>query len=180
MAASAPTITQLLSDCEKEGLTVPNGEKIAIGLAKIFGVQQEEVGLLKLEKESLVFVHPPKLNKVGRIPLNSPAVAAHTVHSKHPEIINNFTRTRHATFFEMVDVSSKPGPTKSSKEHLVIQKLMSVPVLAQDRVIGVIQICRKGATAEAAGADFTPTELQNLISLAAVLEKCFAKAAVGV
>jgi transcriptional regulator with GAF, ATPase, and Fis domain len=175
MAASVPALAQLASECEREGLTVANSEKIAAELARSFGVKQEEVGILKLEKDSLVFVHPAKLHNVGRIPLNSPAVSARAVHNKRPEIINNFSRTRHATFFEMVDLSSKPGEKKPSKEEKIIQKLMSVPVIAENQVVGVVQICRKGATAEAAGADFTPAELQNLCSLAASLAKCFQK-----
>jgi transcriptional regulator with GAF, ATPase, and Fis domain len=172
MATSASDLAQLTSECEPEGLTVVNSEKIAIELAKIFGVKQEEVGILRLEKDALVFVHPVKLHNVGRIPLNSQATAVHTVHSKRPEIINNFARTRHATFFEMVDVS-KPGQKKPAKEEQIIQKLMSVPVVMANQVVGVIQICRKGATAPAAGVDFTPPELQNLAAAAASLAKCF-------
>jgi len=173
MAASTPVLAQLASECEREGLTIANGEKIAAELARSFGVKQEEVGILRLEKDNLVFVHPPKLHNVGRIPLNSTAVAVHTAHSKKAEIINNFTRTRHASFFEMVDLSSTPGEKKPSKAEKIIQKLMSVPVIAANQVVGVIQICRKGATPDAAGADFTPIELQNLSSLAAALAKCF-------
>lgn len=170
---ATPNMNQLTVECEREGLTVTNSEKIASELARIFGIKQEEVGILKVEKESLVFVHPVKLHNVGRIPLNSPAVAVRTVHNKRPEIINNFARTRHTGFFEMVNVS-KPGQKKTNKNELIIQKLMSVPVMAEDRVVlGVIQICRKGATAEAAGADFTSADLQNLVSAAASLEKCF-------
>lgn len=180
MAASAPDLAQLTSECEAEGLTVTNSEKIAIELARFFGVKQEEIGILRLEKESLVFVHPVKLHNVGRIPLNSPAVAARTIHSKRPEIINSFARARHATFFEMVDLTGKPGQPgqkKPSKEERIIQKLMSVPVVAANKVVGVIQICRKGATPSAAGADFTPADLQNLLAAAMTLGKCFLKTA---
>src|SRR5579872_20927 len=173
MATSAPHLAQLTAACETEGLTVANSEKLAVELARIFGVKQEEVGILRLETDSLVFVHLAKLHNVGRIPLNSQAVAAHTAHSKRPEIINSFARTRHATFFEMVDVSSKPGEKKPAKEDQIIQKLMSVPVILVNQVVGIIQICRKGATAPAAGADFTPPELQNLVAVAALLAKCF-------
>ena len=173
MAPSASALAQLTSACEGDGLTVANSEKIAVELANMFGVKQEEVGILKLEKDSLVFAHPAKLHNVGRIPLNSPAIAARTAHSKRPETINNFTHTRHATFFEMVDVNAKPGEKKSSKNELIIQKLMSAPVVAEARVVGVIQICRKGATPQAAGADFTSTDLQNLVASAASLAKCF-------
>lgn len=175
MATFAPALAQLAAECEADGLTPKNSEKLAIELAKAFRVQQEEVGILRLEKDSLVFVHPLKLHNVGRIPLNSSgAVAVRTVHSKKGEIINNFARTRHATFFEMVDVSSKPGEKKKTvKEEQIIQKLMSVPVISAGQVVGVVQICRKGANAPAAGPDFIPAELQKLVAIAASLAKCF-------
>jgi hypothetical protein len=173
MATSVPGLAQLASQCEAEGLTVANSEKIAVELAKIFAVKQEEVGILRLDKGTLVFVHPVKLHNLGRIPLNSSGViAARTVNSKRPEIINNFARTRHATFFEMVDLS-KRGSKKESKEEQIIQKLISVPVISEGTVVGVIQVCRKGLTAPAAGPDFTPPELQNLVNIAASLARCF-------
>lgn len=175
MVTPASPLAQLALECEREGLTVANSEKIAAELARIFGVKPEEVGILRLEKDNLVFVYPAKLHNVGRIPLNSPAVAVRTAHNKRPEIINNFSRTRHASFFEMVDLGSKPGEKKAGREEKIIQKLMSVPVIAADQVLGVIQICRKGATAEAAGADFTPAELQNLSATTTSLAKCFQK-----
>jgi transcriptional regulator with GAF, ATPase, and Fis domain len=173
MATSAPALAELANQCEADGLTPENSEKLAFELAKAFRVQPEEVGILRLEKDSLVFAHPVKLHNVGRIPLNSSAVAVRTVNSKKGEIINNFAHTRHTTFFEMVDVSSKPGQKKASKEEQIIQKLMSVPVISGNQVVGVIQICRKGATAPAAGPDFIPAELKKLVTTAASLAKCF-------
>ena len=174
MATSVPGLAQLASQCEAEGLTVANSEKIAVELAKIFAVQQEEVGILRLDKDALIFVHPVKLHNVGSIPLNSSGViAARTANSKRPEIINNFARTRHATFFEMVDLRGKSGLKKESKEEQIIQKLISVPVISASKVVGVIQICRKGLTPPAAGPDFTGADLQNLVNIAAALAKCF-------
>jgi hypothetical protein len=173
MATSVAALAQLKSECEGTGLTAENSIKIAGELARMFSVAQEEVGILKLEKDSLVFAHPVKLHNVGRIPLNSPAVAVRTAHHRHPELLNAFARTKHAGFFEMVDVNSQPGVKKASKDERIIQKLMSVPVVAQDVVVGVIQICRKGATPQAAGADFTPADLQNLVAAAAALAECF-------
>src|SRR5258707_11044572 len=37
----------------------------------------------------------------------------------------------------------------------LIQKIISAPILSGDRVVGVIQISRKGANSKAAGPDFT-------------------------
>src|SRR5437870_7894590 len=73
MSTFAPALAQLAIDCESEGLTVKNSEKIAVELARFFNVQQDEIGILRLDKESLLFVHPAQLHNVGRIPLNSSA-----------------------------------------------------------------------------------------------------------
>lgn len=178
MSTFAPALAQLAVDCESEGLTVKNSEKIAVELAKFFNVQQDEIGILRLDKESLLFVHPAQLHNVGRIPLNSStALAVRTANSKRPEIVNGFARTRHASFFEMVDVGGKskdPGK-KASKEEQIIQKIMSVPVISMNQVLGVIQVCRKGPTGPASGPDFAPADLQKLVSVATALAKCFVK-----
>jgi len=178
MSTFAPALAQLAIECEPEGLTVKNSEKIAIELAKFFNVHQDEIGILRLDKESLLFVHPAQLNNVGRIPLNSStSLAVRTANSKRPEIVNSFARTRHASFFEMVDVGSKSKESgkKPSKEEQVIQKIMSVPVVSMTKVLGVIQVCRKGLTAPASGLDFAPADLQKLVSIAAAFAKCFIK-----
>jgi hypothetical protein len=51
--------------------------------------------------------------------------------------------------------------------------MMTAPVIADNQAVGVIQICRKGATAPAAGPDFIPAELQKLVAIASSLAKCF-------
>lgn len=178
MSTSSSPLTQLAAACEAEGLTAQNGEKIAAVLAAQFKVQPEDVGILRLESESLVFVHPARLHNVGRIPLNnSSSAAVRTLNTKRPEIMNNFTKTRHTTFFEMVDLSGKPPAagtkTGANKDKLTIQKLMSVPVIVAASAVGVLQVCRKGATLTAAGPDFVSSDLQKLVSLAGVLAKCF-------
>ncbi len=178
MSTFAPALAQLAIDCESEGLTVKNSQKIAVELAKFFNVQQDEIGILRLEKESLMFVHPAQLHNVGRIPLNnSSSLAVRTANSKRPEIVNNFARTRHASFFEMIDVGAKgKDPSKKpSKDEQIIQKIMSVPVISLNNVLGVIQVCRKGPNAPASGPDFAPADLQKLVTIATALARCFIK-----
>jgi hypothetical protein len=167
-------LAQLASSCEAEGLTLQNGERIAAAFASEFKVRPEEVGILRLEDESLVFVHPSKLHNVGRIPLNnSSSVAVRTFNTKRPEIMNNFTKTRHTTFFEMVDISGQKAGPKMGREYQTIQKLMSVPVIAIGKVVGVVQVSRKGATLVSAGPDFVSADLQKLVAMAGTLAKCF-------
>jgi len=176
MSASPSPLAQIAAACEAEGLTVENGEKIAAALAAQFKVQPDEVGILRVEAESLVFVHPAKLHNVGRIPINnSSSVAVRTLNTRRPEIMNNFTKTKHTTFFEMVDTAGKqagPGP-KVGREYQTIQKLMSAPVIAAGKVVGVIQVSRKGPSLIGAGADFVGADLQKLVGLAGTLAKCF-------
>jgi hypothetical protein len=96
-----------------------------------------------------------------------------TLNTKRPEIMNNFTKTKHSSFFEMVEIGGKqPGPPKG-KEYGTIQKLMTVPVLVEGKVAGIIQVSRKGPTLVGAGPDFVSADLQRLVGLAGTLAKCF-------
>ena len=178
MATPILAFAQLATECEAEGLSPKNGEHIAAELAKTFGTQPDEVGIMRVDKASLVFVYPAKLHNVGSIPLNTAnSVAARTATSKRAEIINNFAQAKHASVFEAVELGQAPKHIpgeKHAEKHLhVIQKLMSVPVMGPAGAVGVVQVCRKGTSAPAAGLDFTPADLQKLVSLAGALAKCF-------
>lgn len=179
MATPILAFAQIATECEAEGLSPKNGERIAGELAKTFGVQPDEVGIMRVDKQSLMFVYPEKLHNVGSIPINTAnSVAARTATSKRAEIINNFAQTKHASVFEAVELGAAhkhvPGekPAEKQQQH-VIQKLMSVPVMGPAGAVGVVQISRKGVSAPAAGLDFTPVDLQKLVSLAGALAKCF-------
>ena len=180
MATPALPFAQLATECEAEGLSPQNAEKIGHQLAKLFGVKEDEVGILRIEKRNLVFCYPAKLHNVGSIPLNtSTSVAVRTANSRRAEVINNFAQTKHTSVFEAVELSehksAAPGAEGEKSDHHVhmIQKLMSAPVLGPAGAIGVIQVSRKGTSAPAAGADFMPGDLQKLVGCAAALAKCF-------
>ncbi len=178
MATPILAFAQIANECEAEGLSPKNGERIAGELAKTFGVQPDEVGILRIEKASLVFVYPSKLHNVGSIPMNTTnSVAARTATGKRAEIINNFAQAKHASVFEAVELGPAakhiPGEKHAEKAQHVIQKLMSVPVMGAAGAVGVVQVCRKGTSAPAAGLDFTPADLQKLVSLVGALAKCF-------
>ena len=178
MATPILAFAQIANECEAEGLSPKNGEHIAAELAKTFGVQPDEVGLMRLEKASLVFVYPSKLHNVGSIPLNTTnSVAARTATTKRAEIINNFAQAKHASVFEAVELGAAPKHIpgeKATEKHLhMIQKLMSAPVMGAAGPVGVVQVCRKGTSAPAAGLDFTPADLQKLVGIAGALAKCF-------
>jgi GAF domain len=174
MSAPLSPFAQIAAACETEGLTVANGEKIAAALAARFHVQPDEVAILRVEAESLVFIHPANLHNVERIPINnSSSVAVRTLNTRRPEIMNNFTKTKHTTFFEVVDVGDKQAGPKLGREYQTVQKLMSAPVIAAGKVVGVIQVSRKGPTLIGAGPDFVGADLQKLVGLAGTLAKCF-------
>ncbi len=176
MASSTLPFAQLADQCQAEGLSSGNAARIAHELSRSFGVHDDEVALFKLEKGHLRFVYPPSLSNVGAIPLShATSLAARTANTKRPEIMNNFSQTRHASIFESVPVDSKTrsGGTKSEKVAIIIQKVMSAPVMGESGVVGVIQISRKGTNPKAAGPDFQPSDLQRLLSAAGALAKCF-------
>lgn len=173
---ATPAIAQMVPELAKEGLNPRNAERLAGEVARSFGVKDDEVAILRLEKQNLVFVFPTKLHNVGSIPLNTTnSVAARTANAKRAEIINNFAQTKHTSVFEAVNLDNKPKPMGAKtdlSEHL-IQKLMSVPVLGGTGAVGVIQVCRKGPSGPAAGADFTPPDLQKLVAIAGAVAACF-------
>ena len=83
------------------------------------------------------FLVPQALRNVGFIPLSSnSALAARTVRDNRPEINNSFSTVRHATVFEGVKTATTTGES--------IQKIISAPILCDEKVVGVMQISRKG------------------------------------
>ena len=175
MATPATSLAELAGACAKEGLTPLNGEKLAHLMAAQFKVQDDEVAILRIEETKLIFVYPMKLHDVGYIPVNATSsVAGRTAATKKPEVINNFAQTRHVSVFEAVDLSAgHPSLGAEKHEHPIIQKLMSAPIVKDGKVVGVVQVCRKGLTGPSAGVDFTPGDLQKVVAACADLSKCF-------
>ena len=118
---------------------------------------------MRLEHGLLKFLFPEQLKTAGSIPVSSSSsVAAHTASAKKTELFNTFTKVRHARVFETVKLST-PDEEGADQEHTAIQKLMSAPVLTAERkVLGVIQISRKGFDVNSAGPDFTSSDVQQL------------------
>ena len=139
-------------------------------LATQFRVRPGEIALLRLEKDLLKFIFPEHLKTAGAIPVSSSsAVAAHTAMTKKVELFNNFVKVRHANIFEAVKAS---GGDEAPPEQPPIQKLMSAPVMnAERKVLGVIQVSRKGYDLNSAGQDFTLDDLQQLEAAAENLSK---------
>ena len=177
MSTPAISFTDLSNQIGKEGLNSKNVGPVAAEIAKTFHVREHEVGILQLQKQQLHFLYPPKLAMAGSIPVSasSVAVAARVVNTKTPEIINNLAQTKHASVFEAVELQSKKAAghrvDPEEKLAIVIQKMMTVPLLGTAGVLGVIEVSRKGKSAPEAGPDFTPADLRKLTAIAATLAK---------
>ncbi|PWT93744.1 MAG: hypothetical protein C5B56_00205 [Proteobacteria bacterium] len=139
---------------------------VAERIARSVGVRPDEVAILGLSSRwrHLYFLVPEALRNVGFIPLSSnTATAARTARESRPAIINNFAAVRHASVFEGIKLGADPADA--------IQKIISAPILAGGRVVGIIQISRKGASAVGCGRDFTPEDLGKVLALCKPLGK---------
>jgi transcriptional regulator with GAF, ATPase, and Fis domain len=139
---------------------------VAERIAKTFGVRAEEVAILAVSTKwrHLHFLVPHALKNVGFIPLSSPsALAARTARENRAEVDNRFHDTRHASVFE--GVKSEALSAES------IQKIVSAPILFGERVIGVLQVSRKGTSLSAAGADFSSDDVAKIVALCSPLGK---------
>jgi hypothetical protein len=159
MASSLVSELEHMSNAlEKEEITLADISlpTIAERVAKHVGVSQRW--------RHLHFIVPSALKNVGFIPLTSnSALAARTVRDSRPEINNNFSAVRHATVFEGVKTATTSGQS--------IQKIVSAPILCDGKVVGVMQISRKGTSASNAGPDFTADDLGKVLAICRPLGK---------
>jgi GAF domain len=139
---------------------------LAERIATTLRVKTDEVAILAVSEKwrHLYFLVPQALRNVGHIPLSSTsALAARTVRDSRPDLVNNFSTVRHASVFE--------GVQAESLNAAAIQRIISAPILADGKVIGVIQISRKGATVAQAGPEFTAEDLGKLLAICKPLGK---------
>ena len=139
---------------------------VAEKIARELRVKADEVAILAVSHRwrHLHFLVPCVLKNVGFIPLTSnSALAARTARDSRPEINNNFSAVRHAAVFEGVKTGTATGES--------IQKIISAPILFEERVVGVMQISRKALSLVSAGPDFTPEELGRVLAICKPLGK---------
>lgn len=129
-------------------------------------MKTDEVAILGVSYRwrHLHFLLPQALKNVGFVPLTSnSALAAQTARESRPEINNNFTSVRHASVFESVRTATSSGEA--------IQKIISAPILCDGKVVGVIQVSRKGLNVLDSGADFTADDLGKILAICRPLGK---------
>ena len=137
-------------------------------IARHFAVQGHEVAILGLtpDERFLRFLAPDNLRPIGKIPLSSTSsLAVRTAREHRAEVINHFSVVPHASVFEAV-------PIGESQRCEAIQKIMSAPALIGKKVVGVVQVSRKGGSSAEAGPDFTPTQLRDLKTMADIVAPC--------
>ena len=167
--------TSLVSELERLASSVELGsakpadlelQPIADKIARELRVKADEVAILAVSNRwrHLHFLCPAALKNVGFVPLTSnSALAARTVKDNKAEINNGFSNVRHATVFEGVKAATTTGES--------IQKIISAPILDEGKVVGVMQISRKGESPATVGPDFTADDLGKVQAICRPLGK---------
>jgi hypothetical protein len=159
-----------ISDLERMLKESESFQRVCLKVAQILRVHRNEVALLRLEHGSLRFIVPVELRAAGVIPLTGTAVAARTASTRTPLLSNSFARVRHVSLFESVKLGAAEDSEDSELQP--IQKIISVPVTNSDgKVLGVVQVSRKGIDPSLAGTDFTGEDLKQLERAAEVLAR---------
>ena len=151
------------ADHGNQQLSIPT---LAEKIAKHLNVKPDEVAILAVSEKwrHLYFLVPQALRNVGQIPLTSTtALAARTVRDNRAEMLNNFNSVRHASVFEGVKADSLTASA--------IQRIISAPISSGEKVIGVIQISRKGPSPAESGPEFTSTDVGKLTAICKPLGK---------
>jgi len=122
-----------------------------------FDLEGDEVAILLTDKDNMVmsFAYPEHLVNAGMIPVSSPdAFAARVFKMNRGMIENNFNQMKHLHLFEYIK-----GPGERVRK---IWKMMSAVLRTGDLKFGIIEISRKGDSADEAGEDFSPENLEFL------------------
>jgi hypothetical protein len=161
-------LERLAASLESDGTAAAEVSLPAVAekIAKELRVKGDEVAILAVSNRwrHLHFLVPHVLKNVGFIPLTSTsALAARTARESRPEINNKFSAVPHASVFEGVKAATMTGES--------IQKIISAPILFDGKVVGVMQVSRKGDSGASAGPDFTAEELGRVLAICKPLGK---------
>jgi hypothetical protein len=135
-------------------------------IARLFEVSLDEVAVLVRRhrggNEVLRFAYPLEFLRSGRTEFpvvgTKPSIAGRTIGGREPLLVNQTAVERHLDAFEKIPTQDRAG--------LPIQRLMSVPIWGSPgNAIGVLQVSRKGRTAEESGPEFTPEHLAGLAAV---------------
>ena len=127
-------------------------ERVVKFVAAAFGAKTDEVAILFLtsDRKHLRFAAPRKFFDLGTIPITKrDSIAVNIFGRKQGEAMNNVPMVKHVAFFESVKLRDRAVP---------IQKMITVPILADGEPVGVAQVSRKGESASEAGPDFSQAD----------------------
>jgi hypothetical protein len=159
-----------VADLEKMVAGSSNPEEVCAKIAHALHVRRGEIALMRVEKRSLRFLCPTELRSAGEIPLSGTSVAARTATTRAPLLSNTFMRVKHVSLFEAVRLKDEEEDLRN--EQMPIQKIISVPVMeAGGKVLGVVQVSRKGLDASLAGPDFSHDDLKLLEKAGTILAR---------
>jgi len=144
----------------REGLK--EGAKVlAEAVASALKVKPDEVAIMLLNAtgQTLVFVWPPALFTGGSaFPANhKTAIASSVLATLKGKVDNKVAESKHLKFYELV--------TGMQTSKLPIQKMVALPLFCGEKKLGVVEVSRKGKTADEAGPNFTPEDAQALVAL---------------
>ncbi|MBI5166881.1 MAG: GAF domain-containing protein [candidate division NC10 bacterium] len=136
--------------------------QIASSIITIFSLEEDEVAIILIRDKGqlLRFAYPLELYEGGMnaFPVTASSVAGQVVRSRQGLFFNDFQEIRHLSIYEKMRLKGR--------EPRDIQKILSAPLILPDsKVIGVVQISRKGKSLAEAGKDFSKQDLEKLASL---------------
>jgi hypothetical protein len=140
---------------------IEGASAFATAVAEELGVRADEVAVLVITStgKTLKFVWPPPLAEgSASFPIDhKSAIAASVLQTLKGKVDNRISESKHLRFYESVKGMETSG--------LPIQKMVALPLMVGTNPVGVVEVSRKGASAEQAGANFTPQDAQKLVAL---------------
>ena len=133
-------------------------------LAALCGVQEDEVAILLLDaRDNIRFLSPTYLERAGLIPASyTRAFVTKAMQAMQPAFDNRFAFTTHFRLFEDFK--------KNNPKALPIQKMLCAPLVrGGTKTYGAVEISRKGASPEEAGADWADQDMRKVVEYLAPL-----------
>jgi hypothetical protein len=145
----------------KDGLSQA-ARAIAEAVGQSIAVKSDEVAILLLTTSgnTMKFIWPaPLYESNAALPADyQNAFASSVLKTMKGKVDNKVSESKHLRFFENVKGLETSG--------VPIQKMIAVPLVHEQKAIGVLEVSRKGKTPDAVGPNFTPEDGQKLVALA--------------
>lgn len=138
------------------------GQIISKYISDSLKVKPDEVAILLLTstQSTLKFIWPPPLfDSNAALPADyQNAFASSVLKTMKGKVDNKVAESKHLKFFENVKGLETSG--------LSVQKMIGVPLIYEGKGLGVLEVTRKGKTAQEAGPNFTADDGQKLVAIA--------------